>query len=338
MSQQSRHGIVDRRTFVRSMAGFGGAALAATYGGAPLLAAGLSDGWATAADWRSQIGLQLFTVRDRTAQDYPGTLLKVGQIGYKEVQTTGSYGEHSADQIRAYLDAAGLRAPTTHVSPAMDDTLERTLEGYQRIGHRYTTISTRAPRSTAPRTPSSGAAATPGQRPPAPAQTLDSAQRMAEALSRAGETTQRFGIKVIYHNHTNEFAPLADSPLRPYDVLLAETDPDLVAMELDIGWAVAAGQDPLEMFRANPGRYEVWHVKDLADLASLAGLSTQAERQRAAKIVAMGDGEIDYRPIFAAAELAGMKHYYIEQDSAPQSGDSIAAAARSYQSLMRTLS
>jgi sugar phosphate isomerase/epimerase len=143
-------------------------------------------------------------------------------------------------------------------------------------------------------------------------------------------------MKVIVHNHTEEFAPLADASMRPYDVLLAETDPSLVAMELDIGWAAVAGQSALELFRQAPGRFEVWHVKDIAGLAALSG--TQAERQRAAKIVSLGAGDIDYRPIFAQAALAGMKHFYVEQDSAPQSGDSIAAAAASYRKLLEVLS
>src|SRR3546814_6163891 len=98
--------------------------------------------------------------------------------------------------------------------------------------------------------------------------------------------------------------------------------------------SAVAGQDAVEMFRKNPGRFEVWHVKDIAGLGALDGMAIQ-ERRRAARIVPMGDGEIDYRPIFAQAELAGMKHYYVEQDTAPQSGDSMAAAAKSYHNLMQ---
>jgi sugar phosphate isomerase/epimerase len=141
----------------------------------------------------------------------------------------------------------------------------------------------------------------------------------------------------MIHNHTEEFAPLADRPGRPYDVLLAETDPSLVAMELDIGWAAAAGENAIQLFRSAPGRFEVWHLKDLTGLAASSALPTHAERQRAAKIVPIGEGEMDYRPIFAQAALAGMKHFYIEQDSAPQSGNSIAAAATSYRNLAKVL-
>jgi sugar phosphate isomerase/epimerase len=161
-------------------------------------------------------------------------------------------------------------------------------------------------------------------------------KRTAAALNDAGRITQKHGIKVIVHNHTVEFGPLADSSQRPYDVLLAETDPSLVAMELDIGWAKVAGADPFALFKQAPGRFEVWHVKDMTGLGALAGKS-MSERQRAAQIVPIGQGEIDYKSIFAQAPAAGLKYFFVEQDSAPQSGDSLAAAATSYKALANLL-
>lgn len=314
---------VDRRAFLKGLAAVGGAAIASACTSSGIGASGgASPSLASQpmSAWRDRIGLQLFTVRDLTRTDYPGTLMKIGAIGYKEVQTTGSYGEHTPQQIRSYLDRAGLIAPTTHVNPPQGAEFERVLEGYRLIGHRYTTVRVGTPGT--PRTPT---------------QTLDAVKRTAQALNEAGAITKRHGIKVIVHNHTEEFAPLDDRAGRPYDVLLAETDPSLVTMELDIGWATAAGQNAIELFRASPGRYEVWHVKDLTGLAALNALKTQVERQRAAKIVPLGEGEIDYRPIFAQAALAGMKHFYVEQDTAPASGDSVAAAATSYRNLLKLL-
>jgi sugar phosphate isomerase/epimerase len=351
MSQADQLRVIDRRAFLQAATGLGGAALAAACG-VPSRASVVQSAASATADWRDRIGLQLYTVRDQFPRDYPGTLQKVARIGYKEVQTTLTYGGHTPEQIRGYLDAAGLRAPTTHVSPRVGPDFERTLEGYQLIGHRYTTVAV-GPAPTRPATapPASGAAGAPAAGAVSSAtamanlpasmtqpQTLDSVKRTAEQLNQAGQITRRYGIKVIVHNHTNEFRRLTDSERTEYDVLVAETDPDLVAMELDIGWATAAGQNVLEMFRRNPGRYEVWHVKDLADLAALHRLPDQIDRMRAAKIVPLGEGEIDYRPFFAQASLAGMKHFYVEQDTAPESGDSIAAAAKSYQALMRILS
>jgi sugar phosphate isomerase/epimerase len=348
---------VDRRTFLQAVAAIGGGALATACARSlpgAMAPAGSAASSASLAAWRDRIGLQLFTVRDRFPADYPGTLLAVARIGYKEVQPTISYGTHTLPQIKEFLDRAGLVAPTTHVSPPAGDDLERTLDAYAAIGHRYTTVNVGGGRrgggagapggapGAAPAagvTPASAAPAGEARPPRAPAarQTLDAVKRTAQQLNEAGRVTQKHGIKVIVHNHTVEFEPLADSSQRPYDVLLAETDPSLVAMELDIGWATVAGQHAVDLFKQAPGRFEVWHVKDIAGLAALNALTSQSERQRAARIVPLGDGEIDYRPIFAQAALAGMKHFYVEQDSAPQSGDSLAAAATSYRNLAKLL-
>ncbi len=84
---------------------------------------------------------------------------------------------------------------------------------------------------------------------------------------------------MLVHNHTGEFMPLTDVPQRTeYDVYLKETDPSLVAMQLDIGWATIAGQDVPAMFRANPGRYELWHIKDMFGIRSLNAKRPPIER------------------------------------------------------------
>jgi sugar phosphate isomerase/epimerase len=331
MTNNDERSAVDRRDFLKRLA-IGGAALATGCSSGGLSMAGSAASAASSpTDWRDRIGLQLFTVRDLTAKDYPGTLLGVSKLGYREVQTTGSYGTYTAQQIHQFLDAAKLTSPATHVSPRMGPDFERTLEGYQLIGHKYTTVSfgPGAPRP----------AAAPGAAAPAvPAGTMrretrDEVRRTAEQLNQAGAITKKYGIKVIVHNHTEEFEPLADSSQRPYDVLLAETDPSLVAMELDIGWATVAGENALDLFRRSPGRFEVWHVKDCSNLASLDSSMNEAQRHRAAKIVPIGEGTIDYKSIFAQAKLAGMRHFFVEQDSAPASGDSLKDAGKSLTAL-----
>jgi sugar phosphate isomerase/epimerase len=123
----------------------------------------------------------------------------------------------------------------------------------------------------------------------------------------------------------------------PYDVLLAETDPTLVAMQLDIGWASVAWQNILELFRKHPGRFELWHVKDVRGLMLLTPL-TLPERQRNAALVPVGLGDVDYKSIFAAAGQAGLKHFCVEQDNAADWGDSLAAARVSYQNVLKLLS
>jgi sugar phosphate isomerase/epimerase len=146
-------------------------------------------------------------------------------------------------------------------------------------------------------------------------------------------------MKMIVHNHTQEFAVLADNPnMRPYDILLAETDPALVAMQLDIGWASVAGQDILGMFKKNPGRFECWHVKDATDIKYLPVQMSMTDRMRNAYLVPVGQGQVDYKAIFAQAKQAGMKHFCVEQDNANAWGDSVLAAKASIEGLKKALS
>jgi sugar phosphate isomerase/epimerase len=162
-------------------------------------------------------------------------------------------------------------------------------------------------------------------------------KRSAAQYNEHGKVTKKYGMKILIHNHTQEFELLDDGKTTQYDVLLAETDPTLVAMQLDIGWASVAGQNILEMFRKNPGRYELWHVKDATGIKDIDPKLTPNERRPKTKLVPVGQGEIDYKTIFAHADQAGMKHYCIEQDNAAESGDSMATATSSYDGLRKLL-
>ena len=329
-----------RRAFLKQIAGAGGA----------LMCAGGS--LALAADWKNQIGLELYTVRNLTPKDYEGTLAKVAEIGYKEVEPASDYAGMDPKQFRAVLDRLGLSMPSTHVGASEGPDLEKQLEGFQIMGIKYTEVRGAggrgagrgpgrpgaAPGAAAGGSPGApAAAAPPAPRPPAAAPTEEAIKRQADQLNKHGEIVKKFGMKMLMHNHTMEFAFLEGSTTRrPYDILLAETDPSLVAMQLDIGWAAVAGQNILEMFKKNPGRFELWHVKDANGIREMTAQMSQGERQRAAKLVPVGQGEVDYKPIFAKAEQAGMKHFCIEQDNAID-GDSLAAARTSFQNLKRIL-
>jgi sugar phosphate isomerase/epimerase len=238
-------------------------------------------------------------------------------------------------QFRAMLDRYGISMPSTHIGATAGPGLEKELEGFQIMGLKYTEV--RGGGGEAPaRAP--GAAATKGKKTAGPPQpTEESTKRTAQQLNANGKIAQKFGMKMLYHNHAQEFQPFEGSSLRPYDILLSETDPSLVAMQLDIGWATVAGQNVLEMFKKNPGRFELWHVKDARGIKNMDPKLNQRERMRAAMLVPVGQGEVDYRPIFANAELAGMKHFCIEQDNAADWGDSVAAARVSFQSLSKLL-
>ena len=341
----------NRRTFLKGM------------GGALCSSALLGD---TAPDWKKQIGLELFTVRDLMQKDFEGTIARVAEIGYKEVEPATGYNNLEPKQFRAMLDRYGLTMPSTHSGATDGPDLEKQLEGFQIMGLKYTEVRGGGGRGgSGGRGQGAGAAPAPppaagappdgagrgrgagmgrgpggpgGPPPPRNAQSVESVKRSAEQLNKYGAVVKKFGMKMLIHNHTGEFELLDDGRQTQYDVLLAETDPELVAMQLDIGWASVAGKNILEMFARNPGRYELWHVKDAIDIRNLDPRMTPSERQRIAKLVPVGLGEVDYRSIFAAAKVAGLKHFCIEQDSASQWGDSMAASRVSFQNLVRILS
>jgi sugar phosphate isomerase/epimerase len=177
----------------------------------------------------------------------------------------------------------------------------------------------------------------PGRGGPRPPQTVEAVKQSCAQMNQHGAIVKKFGMKILIHNHAGEFDLLADGKTTQYDVMLAETDPELVAMQLDIGWAYIAGQDALQMFKKNPGRYELWHVKD-AKYKELDPTLTPSQRQRAGKIVTMGEGDIDYKTIFANAGLAGLKYFVIEQDTAGQGGrDAIEDCRIAYENLSKIL-
>jgi sugar phosphate isomerase/epimerase len=157
-------------------------------------------------------------------------------------------------------------------------------------------------------------------------------------MNKHGALVKKFGMKILIHNHTGEFDLLADGKTTQYDVFLAETDPELVTMQLDIGWAYIAGKDAIEMFKKNPGRFELWHVKDVKYKHLDPNLPPN-QRQRNGKIVTLGEGDVDYEAVFGNAGIAGLKHFAIEQDTAGQNGrDAIEDCRIGYQNLTKALS
>lgn len=320
-------------------------------GGATMIAGSLGEALAqTAPDWTKQIGLELFTVRDAMQTDFEGVLAKIASFGYKEVEPASGYNNMSPKEFRAMLDRYGLAMPSTHSGLPAGDTIEARLEGGQVMGLQYVENlgggaggGRGAAGTPGGASPAGRGAAVAGRGPGGPGrgagQSVETVKRQAQTLNENGKVAQKFGMKMIVHNHTQEFAPLTDKPeMRAYDVLLAETDPALVVMQLDIGWASVAGQDILGMFKKNPGRFECWHVKDAKGIKAMSPSLTQGQRQQTADLVPVGQGEVDYKPIFAAASVAGMKHFCIEQDNASQWGDSVAAAHVSFNGLVRALS
>lgn len=292
MHQPHRRDRLDRRGFLKGIAGMGiGAALLPYAGCAMAQAAGAPE---------RRIGVQLYTVRDRLARDFEATLRQVAALGYKEVEFAGYY-DRTPQQVRALLDATGLSAPSTHLGvQAFRDNLGQVLTTARAVGHHWLVVPWLAEAE----------------------RTVEGYQRLAAELNRYGAAAREQGMKMGYHNHDFEFAALPGGRTG-MDILLADTDPALVDIELDLFWTVKAGHDPVAIFERHPGRFPMWHVKDMADIKG------------AQRMVEVGAGEIDFGRIFAHAERSGMRHFFVEHD---EPADSLESIRTSYQNLSRVLS
>lgn len=248
-----------------------------------------------------QIGLQLYSVREDLAKDYPGTLKLVAAIGYREVEAAGFY-NHSASDVKKMMSDEGLNCVSAHYS--LVDLLkatDATIEYAKTLGLEYIICS--APSSADP----SRLQKYPGGswQGILHAMTLDDWKWNADQFNQMGCRMQEAGLKFGYHNHTMEFR--TEDHSNGFRILLENTDPRCVTMEMDIGWVIAGGADPVALMRQYPGRFSMLHVKDMT-----AAVHGKDPSERVSTV--MGSGVVDLQPIFAAAEVTGVRHYFIEQE------------------------
>jgi sugar phosphate isomerase/epimerase len=224
------------------------------------------------------IGIQLYTVRTEMLADAVGTLKKVAQVGFKELESArsdkGNYYGLKPKEIRKICDDLGMRLRSGHIH--VDNDWQKSLEEATETGQNFIISAV---------LPSQG-------------QTVDHYKQSAEAFNKLGEQCKKAGLHFGYHNHDSEFATENGTVL--YDVLLKYTDPSLVTMEMDLGWVVAAGHDPFQYFSAYPGRFPLWHLKDMDKV------------QR--RSVEFGQGKVDIKGLLQHARQAGMKHFFLEQE------------------------
>ncbi len=256
--------------------------------GALLAGITLLPSLATAQSRRiANIGLQLYTLRYEMMQDFEGTLAKVAELGYKEMEFAG-YHNRSAREVRRILDNNGLVSPAAHIQwAAVSTDIQREIDFAAELGQQYIVIPY----------------LTPDER------TFDHYQRLVETLNTAGETCRDAGLKIAYHNHAFEFE--TTNGIIPYDYILEQTDPDLVDMELDLYWIANADIDALTYFANHPGRFSMLHVKDMDEHGRMADV---------------GKGVINFPEIFSNADDAGFKHYIVEHDNPGDGIASIASS------------
>jgi sugar phosphate isomerase/epimerase len=267
-----------------------------------LAAAALAAPWISARHAFSTplgrpVGIQLYTVNGAMQEDPAGTLKKIREIGFGEVETAG-FGKLSAKQFRGLLDDAGLTCPSAHLQ---FDNLGSAFEDAHALGAHYATTGSLHASANDPNLVDSTWK---------PSMDLEGAKRTARLANRIGEAAKRAGLQFVYHNHSFEFADQG-SGVVCYDVLLHETDPELVKFEIDCGWMIFAGRNPIDYFKKYPHRFPMIHVKDFLpphdDGAAAAGKAPMLGAE-------LGHGVVDYRPIFTAAAAAGLQHYFVEQE------------------------
>ena len=276
---------LDRRQFVKL--GAAGAGL--------LMAPGFAFGQAKA---ETRVGLQLYTLRDMMAVSVPAVLKLVSGVGYKELEFAGYFG-HSPKEIRKIVDGEGLSAPSAHIPLDMfrKEGINKVIETALEVGHKYVVIPylTEEQRGT----------------------TIDVYKKLAEECNKWGDACNRQGLKLAYHNHDFEFH--VTDGVEPYDVLLNEVDADKMAMEMDLFWMFKANKDPLAYFAKHPGRFKLWHVKDMDKQGQFADVGT---------------GTINFAKIFAASKQAGVEHRFVERDQTP---DKLQTIQQGYKAVSKLL-
>jgi sugar phosphate isomerase/epimerase len=277
--------IMKRRTFIETSV-----AAAALYAARP--------SWAAESTHEiKRVGLQLYTVRGEMKKDFEGTIAKVAETGYKEIEFAG-YFEHSPKDVRALVDKNGLTAPSAHIPYGdVEKKWPETLEAAHIVGHKYIVCPWIDEKQ----------------------RNAEGWKRAAELFNKAGEASHKAGIQFCYHNHSFEFSPVEGLGGKlAYDYLLAETNPEHVKMELDLCWISVAGKDPVSYFKKYPGRFPMVHVKDYVNdpnsTSSYAGATGSVSFK--GRLEDVGKGTIDFKRIFAQSAKGGIKHYFVENDDA----------------------
>ena len=275
---------MDRRTFLGALSGAAATALMSR-----------NTAWAEEEHKINTIGIQLYTVRDALKRDYDGTLAQLAQMGYREVESGKDHDKPDPHEMHDALVRHGLTSPSYHVDwSSLGDDWPKVIEANKIVGRTYLVnpwIDEEVRNKP------------------------DGWKHATETLNRAGEISQKAGIQFAYHNHWIEFVPLADGRL-PYDILLENLDPNLVKMEMDLGWITVGGQDPVKYFERYPGRFPLVHVKDVHEVPDAASVrSSRFAGEHMTILADVGTGIINWKRIFAHSEQAGIKHYFVEHDN-----------------------
>jgi sugar phosphate isomerase/epimerase len=249
------------------------------------------------------IGLQLFTVDDHMQKDFEGTLQKVAQIGYRQVELGGFdfYGKKPAE-LRRILGNCGIKALSLHYNQAqLRSDPAKQIANAKECGITWVGLN---------------------MLPEEDRKTPDAIHRAAAWFNQIGKTVHGAGCHFFYHGHNFDYATVDGAVV--YDELIRRTDPELVNFELDCFWCVRAGRDPVDYFHRFPGRFPQLHIKDLKP----GFPPTTRQESGPSAFTEVGQGVIDWKRIFTAAPEGGLKNFYVEQDQCDR--DSLESARISY--------
>jgi sugar phosphate isomerase/epimerase len=294
---------ITRRTFMRTSA--------AAIAGVSIVDSFTSPLWAEPLV--TYPGIQLYTVDKELKADVDGTLKTIHSIGYKEVEGAGFAGL-SAKQFRAALDSAGLKCNSTHFFNFGEGDPSALFDQANTLGVKYMVSSFLG---------KFGHNKAGGEAGP------DEYKAMAEYFNQLGTAAKKAGLQLAYHNHNTEFTDLGQGRVG-YDIFVDATDSGLVKLELDCGWMVAAGHNPVAYFKRYPNRYRMVHIKDFVKTAKP---NTSLEHSKVPQGTVLGTGYIKYKPILSAAKAAGVEHFFIEQEPPFLGTTAIEAATKDYQNL-----
>lgn len=294
--------MLSRRSFVKTSA--------------VLSAAGVMSNYKLFAYDKKYIGLQLYTVRDAMAANPVTALAKVAKVGYNSVEGATYTGDEKfygmdAKTFKNVLKQNGLVMPSSHYRLGEEQTngkdtmgtilhdWDRAVDDAAEVGLKYMVCAYLSDVERG---------------------SLDHYKKLADDFNKAAERCKKAGIQFCYHNHDFEFKQ--QDGKYPYETLLANTDKNLVKMEMDLYWVTKAKQDPIKLINENPGRFPLFHVKDM-------------DNTPARNFTEVGNGIIDFKNIFKHADKAGLKYFFVEQDQTP--GDPFNSITQSYNYIKKNL-
>lgn len=283
----------------------------------------------------TDFGVALFTLPKALSEDFEGTIRMISEMGYKELEFFGPYEfsdegvkknwnqltpllgfsgsgyfGHSYKETREILDRYGLKAPAIHVDlKTLDDNMGQVAEAADVLGHKYV-----------------GIAMIPEEMRP----DLEGYNKTIETFNRVGASAKKYGLTFFYHNHG--YGHKTMDGVVPFDLILKNTDPELVKMELDVFWFAAAGVDSKKILKENPGRFPLLHIKDMSEAKTFNGDGGNPSEWMSLfpYLTDAGDGVLDLPGILKQAKKSGVKHFFLEKDNTP---DHIQALKNSFEYL-----